>query len=90
MEKLLNALNGLVVVKNAKGDRVEQKQARAIKSELMDGLVAQLIASDFEVMYDEKNSPVVVLDNGLLIAFDFVVKKLDSVLTILPQDKEPK
>jgi hypothetical protein len=90
MNSLLHALNGLVVVKNAKGDKVEQKQSRAIKTDLIDGLVNLLTADGFEIMYDEKNSPVVVLDNGLVIGFDFVVKKLDGELFAEPQTKEPK
>lgn len=80
MNSLLRAVNGLVVVSNAKGDKVEQKQARAIKSDLVDGFIKQLVSDGFEVMYDEKNSPVVALDNGLIIGFDFVVKKLDAML----------
>ena len=68
---------------------MEQKQSRAIKSQLVDGLVEQLKA-DFEIMYDLNNSPVVVLDNGLVIGFDFVVRKLDTVLLPEPRIKEPK
>ena len=68
---------------------MEQKQSRAIKSQLVDGLVEQLKA-DFEIMYDLNNSPVVVLDNGLVIGFDFVIRKLDTVLLPEPRIKEPK
>jgi hypothetical protein len=38
-------------------------------------------------MYDEANNPVIVLDNGLIIGFDFAVKKLDSKLTATPTPK---
>lgn len=89
MNSLLQAINGRVITQTAKGDRVEQKEARALKSELVEGFIKQLSA-DFEIMYDEKNSPVVVLDNGLVIGFDFVIKKLDAVLFTEPQTKEPK
>lgn len=83
----MGALNGLVVAKNAKGDRVEQKQARAIKSDLMDGFAKQFTEAGLEVMYDEKNSPVIVFDNGLVVGFDFVVKKLDAQLFAEKQEK---
>jgi hypothetical protein len=81
-------VNGLIIAKNAKGDKVEQKQSRAIKSQLVNGFV-EAISGDFEIMYDDKDSPVIVLDNGLVIGFDFVVKKLDAVLFAEPQSKEP-
>lgn len=80
MKNLVHALNGLVVVKNAKGDRVEQKQARKVKADLMDGFTKVLTDLNVEVMYDEKDSPVIVLDNGLVIGFDFVVRKLDTAV----------
>lgn len=89
MKKLLNELNVLGITKNAGGDKVEQKQSRAIKSHLVDGLVKSL-SDDFEIMYDEANSPVIVLDNGLIIGFDFIVKKLDSILTATPSEKTKK
>ena len=89
MNSLLHAINGRAITLTAKKDRVEQKTARALKSELLDGFIAQL-SQDFEIMYDDKNGPVVVLDNGLVIGFDFVIKKLDAVLFPEPQTKEPK
>lgn len=90
MKSLLDGINGFTIATNAKGDRVEQKQARSIKSILVDGLAMQLDGQGFEIMYDDKDSPVIVLDNGLVIGFDFVVKKLDAVLFAEPQSKEPK
>ena len=89
MNSLLHAINGRAITLTAKKDKVEQKTARALKSELIEGFIAQL-GQDFEIMYDEKNGPVVVLDNGLIIGFDFVIKKLDAVLFTEPQTKEPK
>lgn len=89
MNSLLRAVNGRTLTLTAKGDKVEQKQARALKAELLEGFIAQL-GQDFEIMYDDKNGPVVVLDNGLVIGFDFVIKKLDAVLFTEPQTKEPK
>lgn len=86
MKKLFDVLNGLGVVKNAKGDKVEQKQSRAIKNDLIDGFI-EMLSPDFEIMYDEKDSPVVVLDNGLVIGFDFIIKKLDSQVFAEKQEK---
>ena len=82
MENLFQKINDLVVVTNAKGDKVEQKQARAIKNELMKDF-AELF-SMYEVMYDNKGLPVIVLDNGLMIGFDFIVRKLDTELSTQP------
>jgi len=79
MDKLLQHINDLTVVTNAKGDKVEQKQARAIKSELMSDFAD--FFSMYEIMYDNKGLPVIVLDNGLIIGFDFIVRKLDTELT---------
>lgn len=89
MENTIKALNGLVITKNTNGDKVEQKQSRAIKNELVVGLTNLFKGLDFEIMYD-KDSPVVVLDNGLIIGFDFVVKGLDTELSIAPQPKVKK
>ena len=82
MEKLLQHINDLVVVTNTKGDKVEQKQARAIKSELMKDFAD--FFSMYEIMYDNKGLPVIVLDNGLIIGFDFIVRKLDTELSTQP------
>ena len=89
MKKLLNELNVLGITTNEQGDKVEQKQSRAIKSHLIDGVIADL-KDTFEIMYDESNNPVIVLDNGLIIGFDFTVKKLDSKLSAEPTPKTKK
>ena len=73
-------MDGLTIVTNAKGDKVEQKQSRAIKSQLVNGFVEQL-KDTYEIMYDNKGLPVIVLDNGLVIGFDFVVRRLDTELS---------
>ena len=72
-------MDGLTIVTNAKGDKVEQKQSRAIKSQLVKGFIDAL--NDYEIMWDNKGLPVVVLDNGLVIGFDFVVRRLDTELS---------
>lgn len=82
MEKLFQHINDLVVVTNTKGDKVEQKLSRAIKSELMSDFAD--FFSMYEVMYDNKGLPVIVLDNGLMIGFDFIVRKLDTELSTQP------
>jgi len=89
MKKLLNSLNALGITTNEAGDKVEQKQSRAIKNSLIEGVIADL-KDTYEIMYDESNSPVIVLDNGLIIGFDFTVKKLDSKLTAEPTPKTKK
>ena len=40
MENTLYTLNGLTIATNKVGNKVEQKQSRAIKSELMDAFVS--------------------------------------------------
>ena len=79
INNLFAQVDGLTIVTNAKGDKVEQKQSRAIKSMLVNGFVEAL--KDYEIMWDNKGLPVVVLDNGLVIGFDFVVRKLDTELS---------
>jgi hypothetical protein len=85
------ALNGLPIVSNKAGDKVEQKQSRAIKNELMVALTKEIASLGFEIMYD-KDSPVAVLDNGLIIGFDFIIKGLDTELSVSPtaKPKAPK
>ena len=82
MEKLFQNINDLVVVTNTKGDKVEQKLSRAIKNELMSDFAD--FFNMYEVMYDNKGLPVIVLDNGLMIGFDFIVRKLDTELSTQP------
>ena len=90
MVNIINTLNGLAVLTNEVGDKVEQKQARALKSELMDGFVKSLREANVEVMYDNNANPLAVLDNGLIIGFDFSIKKLNTELHALPPKKASK
>ena len=60
---------------------MEQKQSRAIKSQLVEGFTEQLSKAGAEIMYDNKGLPVAVLDNGLVIGFDFIVRGLDTELS---------
>jgi hypothetical protein len=79
-------LNGLTITTNKAGNKVEQKQSRAIKNELMVALTKEIASLGFEIMYD-KESPVAVLDNGLVIGFDFIIKGLDAELSVAPSPK---
>ena len=89
MENTLKVLNGLTIATNKLGNKVEQKQSRAIKSDLMDAFVSLAKLHNIEIMYD-KDAPVLSFDNGLVIGFDFNVKALDTELTIAPQPKPKK
>lgn len=80
INNLFAQVDSLTIVTNAKGDKVEQKQSRAIKSQLVQEFL-DLVTDAFEVMWDNKGLPVIVLDNGLIIGFDFVVRKLDTELS---------
>ena len=77
---LFAQVDSLTIVTNAKGDKVEQKQSRAIKSQLVQGFIEQF-KDNYEIMYDSKGLPVIVLDNGLVIGFDFIVRRLDTELS---------
>jgi hypothetical protein len=89
MDNLLQELNGLTITTNKLGNKVEQKQSRAIKADLMDAFVSFAKSHNIEIMYD-KDAPVLSFDNGLVIGFDFIVKGLDAELTIAPQPKPKK
>jgi hypothetical protein len=81
--------NGITLLTNKLGDKVEQKQSRAIKTELTDLLTAYARTQNIEVMY-AGDSPVMVFDNGLIVGFDFNVKALDTELSVLPVAKPKK
>lgn len=89
MENTLYELNGLTIQTNKLGNKVEQKQSRAIKADLTDAFITFAKSHNIEIMYD-KDLPVLSLDNGLVIGFDFIVKALDTELSIAPQPKPKK
>ena len=89
MENTLKVLNGLTIATNKVGNKVEQKQSRAIKTDLMDAFVSLAKSHNIEIMYD-KDAPVLSFDNGLVVGFDFIVKGLDAELSIAPQPKPKK
>jgi hypothetical protein len=89
MENTLKVLNGLGITSNKAGDKVEQKQSRAIKSELINAFIDLAKSHDIEIMYDKEN-PVLAFDNGLVIGFDFTIKALNTELSIAPAPKPKK
>jgi hypothetical protein len=83
--------NGITLTTNKVGDKVEQKQSRAIKTELVDLLITYAKSQNIEIMYAGE-SPVMVFDNGLIVGFDFNIKALNTDLSVLPvaKPKAPK
>ena len=78
--------NGITLLTNKVGDKVEQKQSRAIKADLTDLLITYAKSQNIEIMYSG-DSPVMVFDNGLIVGFDFNIKALNTDLSILPVAK---
>ena len=78
--------NGITLTTNKVGDKVEQKQSRAIKTELVDLLITYAKSQNIEIMY-AGDSPVMVFDNGLIVGFDFNIKALNTDLSVLPVAK---
>lgn len=81
--------NAITLLTNKVGDKVEQKQSRAIKTELTDLLTTYAKTQNIEIMY-AGDSPVMVFDNGLIVGFDFSVKALNTDLSVLPVAKPKK
>ena len=82
---MINTLKevSLITLKtNENKDKVNQVQARAIKTDLSNAMV-ELSKSlpDTEIMYNQKGLPVITFSNGLILGFDFIVHKLDTELT---------
>jgi hypothetical protein len=80
LKNVLNSVLNVKVLTNDKKDKVEQKQSRLIKKTLISEFTKQLLDSGITIKYDVKDNPVMLLDNGLIIGFDFTVKKLDTEL----------
>jgi len=78
--------NAITLTTNKLGDKVEQKQSRAIKTELVDLLITYAKSQNIEIMY-AGDSPVMVFDNGLIVGFDFNIKALNTDLSVLPVAK---
>ena len=78
--------NGITLTTNKLGDKVEQKQSRAIKAEFVDLLTTYAKSQNIEIMYAGEQ-PVMVFDNGLIVGFDFNIKALNTDLSVLPVAK---
>ena len=75
--------NAVVIKTNEKGDKVNQTQARAIKSDLIRDFIKDFSSKveGVEIMYDSKGKKVLTLANGLIFSVDFTIHSLVSELT---------
>ena len=75
--------NAIVIKTNEKGDKVNQTQARAIKSDLIRDFIKDFSSQveGVEIMYDTKGKQVLTLANGLIFSVDFTIHALTSELT---------
>ena len=82
MTKALQSVSLVTLKTNENKDKVNQTQARAIKTDLSNAMleVAKSLP-DTEIMYNSKGLPVITFSNGLILGFDFIVHKLDTELT---------
>jgi len=82
MFKTLQNVSLITLQTNENKDKVNQTQARAIKTDLSSAMleVAKSLP-DTEIMYNSKGLPVITFSNGIILGFDFVVHKLDTELT---------
>ena len=82
MIKTLQSVSSLTLQTNENKDKVNQTQARAIKTDLSNAMVEVAKSlPDTEIMYNSKGLPVITFSNGLILGFDFIVHKLDTELT---------
>ena len=82
---MINTLKNVSLITlqtNENKDKVNQTQARAIKTDLSNAMVElSKTLPDTEIMYNAKGLPVITFSNGLILGFDFIVHKLDTELT---------
>ena len=82
MTKALQSVSLITLQTNENKDKVNQTQARAIKTDLSNAMVEVAKSlPDTEIMYNSKGLPVITFSNGLILGFDFIVHKLDTELT---------
>ena len=82
MIKALQSVSLVTLKTNENKDKVNQTQARAIKTDLSNAMVeVSKQIPDTEIMYNNKGLPVITFANGLILGFDFIVHKLDTELT---------
>ena len=85
-------IDRLVIQTNAKGDKVQQTQARAIKEDLTEAFIDNFTNAieGAELLYTSKGTPAITLPNGLIIGVEFTVHKLDTELSIHKPSKPTK
>ena len=76
--------NDIVIKTNERGDKVNQTQARAIKTDLTRDFIKDFSAkvAGVEVMYDSKGKQVITFANGLIFSVDFTIHALTTELTV--------
>ena len=74
----------IVLSTNEKGDKVNQTQARAIKSDLIRDFIKDFSSQvpGVEIMYDNKGKKVITLANGLIFSVDFTIHGLTTELSV--------
>ncbi len=85
-------IDRLVIQTNAKGDKVQQTQARAIKEDLTEAFIDNFTNAieGAELLYTPKGTPALSLPNGLIIGVEFTVHKLDTELSVNKPAKPTK
>jgi hypothetical protein len=85
-------IDRLVIQTNAKGDKVQQTQARAIKEDLTEAFIDNFTNAieGAELLYTAKGTPALSLPNGLIIGVEFTVHKLDTELSVNKPAKPTK
>ena len=85
-------IDRLVIQTNAKGDKVQQTQARAIKEDLTEAFIDNFTNSveGAELLYTPKGTPALSLPNGLIIGVEFTIHRLDTELSINKPAKPTK
>ena len=85
-------IDRLVIQTNAKGDKVQQTQARAIKEDLTEAFIDNFTNAieGAELLYTPKGTPALSLPNGLIIGVEFTVNKLDTELSVNKPAKPTK
>ena len=79
-----NNYNDIVIKTNDKGDKVNQTQARAIKTDLIKDFIKDFSekVAGVEIMYDSKGKKVITLANGLIFSVDFTIHGLTTELSV--------
>ena len=76
--------NEVIIKTNEKGDKVNQTQARALKTSLINEFIKDFSSKvdSVEVMYDNKGKKVITLENGLIFSVDFTIHSLTTELSV--------